>query len=127
MQRPGVGVKEQFGRRVSGEELESSRTAKVSSVAQVRAALVFTRSSALAEYGGSPDLHYYVMEGRNPSAHKLLSDRETRLSVGEELANLASRCDRGSALTKAAGRKLRASRTSLLDAFGPTPNPASRP
>jgi hypothetical protein len=119
-------VKKRFERRFPGDETESSRVAKESSVAQVRAALVFTRSSALAEYGGSPDLHYYVMEGRNPSAQKLLSDRETRLSVGEDLASLASRCDRGNALTRAAGPKLRASRTALLNAFGPTPNPASR-
>ena len=119
-------MRERSERRVPGGEIESSGAAKESSVAEVRAALVFTRSSALAEYGGSPDLHYYVMEGRNPSAHKLLSERETRLSVGEELANLASRCDRGNALTKAAGRKLRASRTSLLNAFGPSANPASR-
>ena len=126
MQRPGVGVRERFERTVPRDELESTRGEKESSVAQVRAALVFTRSGALAEYGGSPDLHYYVMEGRNPSALALLSDRETRLSVGEELANLASRCDRGNAVTKTAGRKLRASRTRLLNAFGPTPNPASR-
>jgi hypothetical protein len=89
-------------------------------VAQVRAALVFARSGALAEYGGSPDLHYYVMEGRNPSALELLSDRATRLSVGEELASLAKRCERGTALTRTAGLKLLASRTSLLSAFGPT-------
>ena len=115
-----------FKRRVSRDGIESRQTAKQSSVAEVRAALVFTRSSALAEYGGSPDLHYYVMEGRHPSALTLLSDRETRLSVGEEMANLATRCDRGSTLSQAAGRKLRASRTSLLNAFGPTPNLASR-
>jgi hypothetical protein len=127
MQRPGVGVRETSERRVSGDALESSRAAKESSVAQVRSALVFTRSGALAEYGGSPDLHYYVMEGRNPSALALLSDRETRLSVGEELANLASRCDRGNTVSKAAGRRLRASRTRMLGAFGPMPVPTGRP
>ena len=106
--------------------VESSRAAKVSSVAEVRAALVYARSGALAEYGGSPDLHYYVMEGRNPSALTLLSDRETRLSIGEELANLASRCDRGNPVSKVAARMLRASRTRLLGAFGPTAVPADR-
>ena len=119
MQHAGVAVN-------ARDEIESRRAARQSSVAQVRAALVFTRSSALAEYGGSPDLHYYVMEDRHPSALTLLGDRETRLSVGEEMANLATRCDRGSTLSKAAGRKLRASRTSLLNAFGPTLNSASR-
>jgi hypothetical protein len=108
-------------------ENESNRAEKESSVAQVRSALVFTRSGALAEYGGSPELHYFVMEGRNPSALSLLSDRETRLSVGEELANLASRCDRGNTLSKAAGRKLLASRTRLLSAFEPTPGIQRRP
>ena len=102
---------------------KSNRAAKESSVAQVRSALVFTRSGALAEYGGSPDLHYYLMEGRHPSALTLLSDRETRLSVGEELANLATRCDRGNTLSKAAGRLLRAARTRLLGAFGPATGP----
>lgn len=119
MQRHGVGVN-------AREQIAATRDSKQSSVAEVRAALVFARSRALAEYGGSPDLHYYVMEGRHPSALTLLSDHETRLSVGEEMANLATRCDRGNALSKAAGRMLRASRTSLLNAFGPTTDPATR-
>ena len=120
-------MSDRFPQSVPRGDRESNRAAKESSVAQVRSALVFTRSGALAEYGGSPDLHYFVMEGRNPSALALLSDRKTRLSVGEELANLASRCDRGNTLSKAAGRMLRASRTRLLGAFGPTPSFAGRP
>ena len=63
-------------------------------MAEVRAALVFTRSAALEEYGEFPDLHYYVLEDRNPSALRLLSDRENRLAIGDGLANLAIECDR---------------------------------
>jgi hypothetical protein len=120
-------VRGEFERSVPSDALESSRGAKASCVAQVRAALVFARSGALAEYGGSPDLHYYVMEGRHPSALALLSNRKTRLSVGEELANLASRCDRGNTVSKAAAHMLRASRTRMLNAFGPMPGPTGRP
>jgi len=94
--------------------------AKKRLVAEVRAALVFTRSAALEEYGGFTDLHYYIMEGRNPDALQLLGDRENRLAVGDDLANLASRCDRHSDPAKrSAGRKLRACRASLLNAFAP--------
>jgi|RhiMetdeSRZDD1v2_1073273.scaffolds.fasta_scaffold23885_7 hypothetical protein len=97
-----------------------SRMSKEQSVAAVRSALVFSRSAALAEYGGFPDLHYYVMEGRQPSALQLLSDRDTRLAIGDALNNLASACDRGAQPAKsAAARKLRASRLGLLDAFAP--------
>ena len=98
-----------------------NRIAKTLSVAQVRAALVFTRSAALEEYGGFPDLHYYIMEDRNPGALQLLSDRERRLAVGDSLANLANECDRDpSPAKRSAGRKLRASRVGLLNAFAPT-------
>jgi hypothetical protein len=101
-------------------ESELNRDAKRLSVADVRAALVFTRSAALEEYGGFTDLHYYIMEGRNPGALQLLGDRENRLAVGDDLANLASRCDRHSDPAKrSAGRKLRACRASLLNAFAP--------
>jgi hypothetical protein len=97
-----------------------SQVAKRQSVAAVRSALVFSRSAALAEYGGFPGLHYYVMEGRQPSAFQLLSDRDTRLAVGDDLHNLATACDRGVEPAKrSAGRKLRASRLELLDAFSP--------
>jgi hypothetical protein len=100
-----------------------SRVAKKLSVAEVRSALVFTRSAALEEYGGFPGLHYYSMEGRNPGALQLLSDRENRMAVGDGLANLASECDRDSDPAKrSAGRKLRASRVRLLNAFAPTPS-----
>ena len=93
---------------------------KERSVAAVRSALVFSRSAALAEYGGFPELHYYVMEGRQPSALQLLSDRDTRLTVGDALINLAAACDRSAQPAKrSAGRKLRASRMGLLDAFEP--------
>ena len=118
-------MKEQFEGIVLAPE--SARTAKESAVAQVRAALVFARSGALAEYGGSPDLHYYVMEGRHPSALALLSDRDTRMSIGEELANLAKRCDRGNGPSQVAGRMLRASRTRMFGAFGPTAASTGRP
>jgi hypothetical protein len=102
-----------------------NRAAKQLSVAEVREALVFTRSVALEEYGGFPDLHYYVMEDRNPSALNLLSDRENRLAVGDDLANLANECDRYSHPAKRfAGRKLRACRVALLNAFEPTPKAA---
>jgi hypothetical protein len=94
--------------------------AKRASVARVRSALVFSRSAALEEYGGFLDLHYYIMEGRHPSALELLSDRDTRLAVGDSLVNLASECDRSAEPAKRlAGRKLRASRIGLLDAFAP--------
>ncbi len=95
--------------------------AKALSVVEVRAALVFTRSAALEEYGGFPDLHYYIMEGRNPGALQLLGNRERRLAVGDSLANLANECDRDASPAKrSAGRKLRASRVRLLNAFTPT-------
>jgi hypothetical protein len=97
-----------------------SREARARSVAAVRSALVFSRSAALAEYGGFPDLHYYVMEGRQPSALQLLSDRDTRLAVGDALDSFASVCGRSTEPAKrSAGRKLRASRMGLLDAFAP--------
>ena len=97
-----------------------TREARELSVASVRSALVFSRSAALAEYGGFPDLHYYVMEGRQPSALQLLSDRDTRLAVGDSLHSLARVCDRSDEPAKrSAGRKLRASRMGLLDAFAP--------
>jgi hypothetical protein len=97
-----------------------NRVAKELAVAKVRSALVFSRSAALAEYGGFPGLHYYVMEGRHPSALELMSDTETRLEVGDSLGNLASECDHSSEPAKrSAGRKLRASRTGLLNAFAP--------
>jgi hypothetical protein len=97
-----------------------SRMSKERSVAAVRSALVFSRSAALAEYGGFPELHYYVMEGRQPSALQLLSDRDTRLTVGDALSNLAAACDRSAQpAMRSAGRKLRASRMGLLDAFEP--------
>jgi len=93
---------------------------KARSVAAVRSALVFSRSTALAEYGGFPELHYYVMEGRQPSALQLLSDRNTRLMVGDALNNLAAACDRSPQSAKSsAARKLRESRLGLLDAFEP--------
>lgn len=108
-------------------ELEMDRAAKKLSVAEVRAALVFTRSVALEQYGGFPDLHYYIMENRNPSALNLLSDRENRLAVGEGLANLATECDGYSHPAKrSAGRKLRACRVALLNAFEPAPKSARR-
>jgi hypothetical protein len=92
----------------------------LSAVARLRSALVFCRSAALAEYGGFPDLHYYIMEGRNPSALHLLSDSDTRSTVGEGLSNLARECDRSDSPAKrSAGRRLRASRIGLLDAFSP--------
>lgn len=98
-----------------------NNAAKKLSVAEVRAALVFTRSAALEEYGGFPDLHYYILEGRNPGALQLLSDRGNRLAVGDGLANLATECERDSGPAKrSAGRKLRASRVGLLNAFAPT-------
>jgi len=104
-----------------------SQVAKRQSVAAVRSALVFSRSAALAEYGGFPGLHYYVMEGRQPSAFQLLSDRDTRLAVGDALHNLAAACDRGAEPAKrSAGRKLRASRLELLDAFAPVASDFSR-
>ena len=104
-----------------------SQVAKRQSVAAVRSALVFSRSAALAEYGGFPGLHYYVMEGRQPSAFQLLSDRDTRLAVGDALHNLATACDRGAEPAKrSAGRKLRASRLELLDAFAPVASDLSR-
>jgi hypothetical protein len=94
-------------------------------VAEIRTALVFTRSAALEEYGGFPDLHYYILEDRNPSALRLLSDRENRLAIGDGLANLATECERYDHPAKRlAGRKLRASRLSLLKAFEPIPSPA---
>jgi hypothetical protein len=97
-----------------------SREARQRSVAAVRSALVFTRSAALAEYGGFPDLHYYVMEGRQPSALQLLSDSATRLAVGDSLQSLSTLCGRSAEpAKKTAGRKLRASRMGLLDAFAP--------
>lgn len=97
-----------------------NRVARTLSVAQVRSALVFSRSAALTEYGGHLDLHYYVMEGRHPSALELLSDRDTRLAVGDSLGNLAHECDRSAEpAKKLAGSKLRASRVSLLNAFSP--------
>ena len=103
------------------DEIEMNRLAKTLCVAEVRAALVFTRSAAPEEYGCFPDLHYYIMEGRTPSALQLLSDREKRLAIGDELANLASECDRDSDPAKrSAGRKLRACRVGLLNAFAPT-------
>jgi len=90
-------------------------------VAEVRAALVFTRSAALEEYGGFPDLHYYIMEDRHPSALQLLSERDNRLAIGDALANLASACDRDSDPAKrSAARKLRDCRVKLLNAFEPT-------
>ncbi|MFY9551469.1 MAG: hypothetical protein WAU32_09990 [Thermoanaerobaculia bacterium] len=98
-----------------------NQVAKELSVAGVRSALVFSRSAALAEYGGFPNLHYYIMEGRNPSALQLLSDRDTRLAVGDALHNLAAACDRSAEPAKrSAGRKLRACRIGLLDAFAPS-------
>ncbi len=98
-----------------------NRVAKTLSVAKVRTALVFSRSAALAEYGGFLDLHYYIMEGRHPSALQLLSDRDTRLAVSDSLVNLANECDRSpEPAKKLAGRKLRASRIGLLDAFEPS-------
>jgi hypothetical protein len=102
-----------------------NRVAKRLSVAQVRSALVFSRSAALEEYGGFLDLHYYTMEGRHPSALELLSDGATRSAIGDSLVNLANECERSSEPAKRlAGRKLRASRISLLSAFAPTPAPA---
>jgi hypothetical protein len=99
---------------------DTNRVAKGSAVAQVRSALVFSRSAALAEYGGFPDLHYYIMDGRHPSALQLLSDSDTRSAVGEGLANFAAECDRSAEPAKrSAGRKLRASRIGLLSAFSP--------
>jgi hypothetical protein len=106
-------------------ELGMNPGAKRLSVDEIRAALVFTRSAALEEYGGFPDLHYYILEDRNPSALRLLSDRENRLAIGDGLANLAIECDRYDHPAKRlAGRKLRASRLSLLNAFEPIPSPA---
>jgi hypothetical protein len=97
-----------------------SRSSKERSVAAVRSALVFSRSAALAEYGGFPELHYYVMEGRQPSALQLLSDSDTRLTVGDALNNLAAACDRSAQPAKrSAAQKLRASRMGLLDGFSP--------
>jgi hypothetical protein len=111
-----------FGKsRALRGEIGMNPLAKKRLVAEVRAALVFTRSAALEAYGAFPDLHYYVMEGRNPSALRLLSDRENRLAVGEALANLASECERDSnPARRSAGRKLRACRVGLLNAFEPT-------
>jgi hypothetical protein len=104
-----------------------NRVAKELSVANLRSALVFSRSAALAEYGGFPDLHYYIMEGRHPSALQLLSDRGTRSAVGEGLENLAGECDRSAEPAKrSAGRRLRASRIGLLDAFSPALRTISR-
>jgi hypothetical protein len=97
-----------------------NRFAKEQSVAMVRSALVFSRSAALAEYGGFPGLHYYVMEGRQPSALRLLSDRNIRLAVGDALHSLAAVCDRSADPAKrSAAQKLRACRMGLLDAFAP--------
>lgn len=97
-----------------------TRVSRERSVAMVRSALVFSRSAALAEYGGFPSLHYYVMEGRQPSALQLLSDRDTRLAVSDALQSLAAVCDRSAEPAKrSAGRKLRACRMGLLDAFEP--------
>ena len=103
------------------DELEMNRVAKTVSVAEVRAALIFARSAAPEEYGCFPDLHYYILEGRTPSALQLLSDREKRLAIGDGLANLASECDRDSDPAKrSAGHRLRACRVGLLNAFEPT-------
>jgi len=97
-----------------------NRIAKELSVAKLRSALVFSRSAALSEYGGFPDLHYYIMEGRRPSALQLLSDGDTRSAVGDNLSNFAGECDRSAESAKrSAGRRLRASRMGLLNAFSP--------
>lgn len=72
-------------------------------MAEVRSALVFSRSAALAEYGGFPDLHYYVMEGRHPSALALLSDMSAWQSA---TASSASQANASAALSPRRGSRV---------------------